>query len=121
VGLGLWMRGIWLIPGDWGYSGTGVAGEGVEVDLGVGGTGVVAGNGEAAAGVGEDVGAERVGCAGGGCVEERDGGLTVAGVVGGEEVDVGADDGLLAAVNASAEFDGRFRVWEKRFAGGNSR
>jgi hypothetical protein len=35
--------------------------------------------------------------------------LTVPGIVGSEEVDVGADDGLLAAVNASGEFDGRFR------------
>jgi hypothetical protein len=34
------------------------------------GTGVVAGDGEATAGVGDDVGAERVGGAGGGCVEE---------------------------------------------------
>ena len=89
----------------------GVAAEGVEVDLRVGGAGVVAGDGEGAVGVGCDVGADGVGVAGGGGVEERDGGVgsgaaipgPVAGGVGGEEIDVRADDGLLSAVDAAGE------------------
>ena len=36
-------------------------------------------------------------------VEERDGGRAVAGGVGGEEIDVGSDDGLLAAFDATLQ------------------
>ena len=52
------------------HSGPGVASEGVEVDLGVGGAGIVTGEGETAIAGRSHVGSDGVGEACGGCVEE---------------------------------------------------
>jgi hypothetical protein len=70
-----------------------------------GGAGVEAGEREVALGVAGDVGDAAgvdgdVGLFG---VEERDAVGSVAGGVGGEEVDVGAGDGLLAAADSAVE------------------
>ena len=67
--------------------------------------------------LGHDVGAEVVGETCGGCVEERDGGVgsgrcdpgaSVACGVGGQKIDVRADDGLLSAIHAAGELDAGF-------------
>ena len=73
----------------------GIAAEGEEVDLLAGGAGVVAADVKEAVGVGEDVVADGVEAdVGLRWVEHGDAGRAVAGGVGGEEVDVGSDDGL---------------------------
>ena len=84
----------------WGEAG--VATEGEQVDLLAGRAGVVAGDAEAAILIGEDVVAGGIrGHSGLGGVQHGDAGRAVAGGVGGKEVDVGANDGLLSAVDVA--------------------
>ena len=86
-----------------------------DVDLLAGGAGVVAGDLEVAVVVGEDVVADGVeGDAGLAGIEHGDAGCAVAGGVRSEEIDVGPDDGLLAAVDVANDcgaWSGGGRCW----------
>lgn len=82
----------------------GIAGSSENVELLAGSAGVGSAEVEAAAGVGDEIGAVGVGSGAAGVrADEGAAGRSIADVVGGKEIDMGADDGLVAAMKGAPD------------------